>query len=486
MNRRLSQLLLLGLFLLTPQAIAQTAASKPAEKDASDADAIQLADRIQGQVETIRGLKFLKPVAKGIYDKERLAKFLQQQMEKEGAAATFAWQQKAYRLLGLIPQTYDMLQETTEILLEQIGGFYDPETKELKVMKGFGGAVGEMLMAHELCHALEDQHFDLQHTFDSLAKISKEDDDRSFAARAVVEGSATDLMFKFMVKKVQSGEVSMDELQSPEMMNNPAFSGEKAMSAPPIMVKPLMEAYIGGAKFLARGGFIPGSAKKRDQNKGFLSMPLSSEQVLHPEKYWDETQADAPQALELADGSAALGAGWKRIGTNVLGELGVAILTTPWSPPKKGEKPDMQKMQQEMMGSSTNDEATGWDGDRYAIYEGPQGALGLAWASVWDSEKDAREMAEALEKLAASRKDDGIVVKFTQKGTSVFAGWANGAAGAGVAEKLAEQAGQAKPLTYAKLEVKLPEGSEGMKLEKKPKKGEAEKGAGGSEAGGEK
>ena len=33
----------------------------------------------------------------------------------------------------------------------------------------------------------------------------------------------------------------------------------------------------------------------------------------------------------------------------------------------------------------------GWDGDRYAVFEGPKGKLGLVWVSTWDSEDDARE-----------------------------------------------------------------------------------------------
>jgi hypothetical protein len=35
--------------------------------------------------------------------------------------------------------------------------------------------------------------------------------------------------------------------------------------------------------------------------------------------------------------------------------------------------------------------AAGWDGDRYAVFEGPEHKLGLVWATTWDSEDDARE-----------------------------------------------------------------------------------------------
>ena len=39
--------------------------------------------------------------------------------------------------------------------------------------------------------------------------------------------------------------------------------------------------------------------------------------------------------------------------------------------------------------------AAGWDGDRYAVFEGPKDRLGLVWLSTWDSEDDAREFTAA-------------------------------------------------------------------------------------------
>ncbi len=44
--------------------------------------------------------------------------------------------------------------------------------------------------------------------------------------------------------------------------------------------------------------------------------------------------------------------------------------------------------------------AAGWDGDRYAVFEGPKNKLGLVWLSTWDSEDDAREFARGLCRLS--------------------------------------------------------------------------------------
>lgn len=406
-HRSETPLVLAALLALAGTASAQDPASRPAKERApapavtkespeTDEEAIALADKIEKIVEEVRGLKFKQPVKKGVYDKERLAKFLEEQIKKDKMDEQFGWQEKAYKLFGLLPQGFEMEKEMKELLLEQIGGFYDPETKELRVMRGFGGLVGEILMAHELCHALEDQHFDLKAIDDAIKEVAPEDDDRQFAAHAVMEGSATDLMNRFAMKRMMSGGMSQENLLDSIDMTNPAFRGEKAGKAPPILVRPLMEMYMGGLAFLARGS-VMGGAKRKDVKTAFLSPPLSSEQVIHPEKYWDTDARDLPMALTLPDASAWLGEGWKRRGTNVLGEIGVAILTAEKAPDDDADDgpTDPMKAAMKMLGGEkTTLEATGWDGDRYELYEGPEGSQLLLWVSAWDSARDAREMQD--------------------------------------------------------------------------------------------
>jgi len=58
------------------------------------------------------------------------------------------------------------------------------------------------------------------------------------------------------------------------------------------------------------------------------------------------------------------------VGRNVLGEMQLGVMLR-----KHGGKAA----------------AAGWDGDRYAVFEGPDTKLGLVWLSTWDSEDDARE-----------------------------------------------------------------------------------------------
>ncbi len=415
---------LCALPILAAPACAQEegAATRPAAGAETDADAIAVAERIQKKVEELRGLPFLHPVKKGIYGKEELATFLAGELGKEKERAKMRLQQGAWKLFGLLPESYDLDGGLREVLMEQIGGFYDPKRKELRVMRGFGGLLGDILMAHELCHALEDQHFDLQGIDDAIEAVAPDDDDRVFAAHAVMEGSATNLMTAFTTELAFSGKARLDEILEADRAN-PALSGEKALAAPPIVVRPLMEMYLSGASFLVRGNMLRmGKASEKDLRRAFDDLPLSSEQILHPEKFWKKaSERDVPRVVTLPDLGPVLGGGWERVGKNVLGEIGVAILTAP--PPKKDAAEGMEAMQAMLFQQKTTKASSGWDGDVYELWQGPEGAQLLLWASVWDSDLDAEEMQAALASrpgvdVSTRREGPILVATFAPEGVS--------------------------------------------------------------------
>src|SRR5439155_21659822 len=91
---------------------------------------------------------------------------------------------------------------------------------------------------------------------------------------------------------------------------------------------------------------------------------------------------DGPMAIDL--GALNPGAGWTELGRNVLGEMQLTVLLR-----RHGGK----------------SAAAGWDGDRYAVFEGPQDRLGLVWLSTWDSEDDAREFADGYTRFQATKLD---------------------------------------------------------------------------------
>ena len=99
---------------------------------------------------------------------------------------------------------------------------------------------------------------------------------------------------------------------------------------PPFLWKPLIAAYLRGEGFLVHAAgmnIAMKAAKVEDIRAAFGNPPRSSEQILHPDKYWNPDQRDEPRRIEFD--ASALADGWKVLGQDTLGELYLGLLTTP-------------------------------------------------------------------------------------------------------------------------------------------------------------
>jgi hypothetical protein len=205
-----------------------------------------------------------------------------------------------------------------------------------------------------------------------MQEAVKKDDDRSLALDALIEGEATLAMFGVGMDDWEGDDITKLPAENLEFTFNllapflPFLGGGKTLrGTPPIISESMIFPYFKGMVFCAKLTNEGGWAAIDDV---YHNPPLSTEQILHPEKY--RAKPDFPMTIDL--GVLKPGAGWKEVGRNVLGEMQLAVLLR-----KHGGKKA----------------AAGWDGDRYAILEGPKNKLGLVWLSTWDSEDDAREFA---------------------------------------------------------------------------------------------
>lgn len=358
-----------------PQAATQAQWSQTELEDVSA--------EVRGQVEDLRGLKFKQPVAVKLTDKEGFTGYLVQHEADEGELETMHRDESVAKLLGLLPADMDYEKKMTDLLREQVGGFYDPSTKTFYLMDTCTGGLARIILAHELTHALDDQYFDL----DAHQKECGHDSDCEFAFRAVAEGSATQLMTQWAVHHAS-------ELSRSDMEEAGKMGAAELADAPPFLWKPLIAAYLRGQAFLdaARKSLSKDERSERDAGvrRAFTRMPRSSEQVLHPPKYWDETKRDEP--MSVAIDTSHLPQGWKVAGEDTLGELTLALLTTPLKERKGLDVGDTFGM---LAIKYTNKAAEGWGGDRLVLLaRGDDRVLDLVTA--WDTQKDADEFAAAL------------------------------------------------------------------------------------------
>ena len=143
---------------------------------------------IAREVAKLRDLAFEHPVPVRFLSK---AAFEKQQRSKPSSLtkaqkAELARSQAQLRALGLIGQDVDLFKAGNDISATDVAAYYDPETKRITV-NGDGAldAAKKVTLAHELTHALQDQHFDLQELERNAAR-----DHAEAPLRAIVEGDA--------------------------------------------------------------------------------------------------------------------------------------------------------------------------------------------------------------------------------------------------------------------------------------------------------
>ena len=374
--------------------LAPTLLLGPAESTAdASAEVLALARSITPRVEQIRGRSFEREVAMQIVDDAAARRHFEQRATKLWPRERIAHDQAALAQLGLLPPGTDLLDALLDLLEEQAGGYYDPDTDTFYVLDDIPAGTAPILIAHELTHALDDQHFDI----DALLAASMDDDDASAALSAVIEGSGTLVMSRFMVEELQAGRLTAELLE--ELQESEAGRAERLRAAPPYLQRGLLAAYALGSTFLLRGdtAALRRGLSVEDIDRAFADPPHSTRQILHPALYWDDPLAAV--ALTLPDLSGVLGAGWQLAGDGQLGELNVALLVEPG--PRAA--PDLDATDASKWTSAP---AMGLRADLYHHYVNGDARATLL-VTRWENADEAAEFREALAPVAGRRTFHG-------------------------------------------------------------------------------
>ena len=353
-----------------------SATGAPSGSPAADVDAIYNA--IEAQVIGIRGLKPTRPVDRQIIDESQLRTLITQQFDEETPPAYLAANERLYKALGLIPVDAKLRDLTLDLLSGGVAGFYRNDQNKLYVVSKTGtpGVIERFTFAHEYDHALQDQNYTV---FKDQVGV-RDQSDRLLARQAVYEGDATLVMTQWAVKAL-----SPQDLTELIALSTDPASAALLARMPPILRETLIYPYTTGFAYVQRAQSSGGWAAV---NKLYQRMPVSTEQILHPEKY---AASEAPVKVSLpADLTTRLGKGWTVSLEDTFGELQMGIWLAAGSPAT----------------ATSTAAAAGWGGDRLAVIEGPDGAWAVAMHTVWDTEQDATEFETAA--TLALRQAHGI------------------------------------------------------------------------------
>lgn len=375
---------LLPLFLLLA---ARSAPQQDAPVEDPDLGRLRAwAAEIVPQVEELRGLEFLRPVPLVLADPADFRAYALRQLEVIGDERERGRIELVTKLLGLADPETDLWGASIELLTGQVGGYYDPESESFAMMRGVRGGLALSVLSHELVHALEDQHFGIGDRLNALAG----DSDAQTAFHAVAEGSATVVQNRWTLANI--GRLTREDLE--DMSNTEAV--ETMLAAEPVLWLPTLFSYVRGAAFLQHGS--PGADLPPERlDRAYSDGPRSTEQVLHPEKYWEAEQIDLPVEV-----SVTFPGEFEVLHEDTLGELQLYLVGrgVDFVAPSASSLPRLQY---------TDAAAAGWGGDRlYLLGRGEERRLLLA--TVWDTAQDREEWAERIEtRLAAMESAAGAL-----------------------------------------------------------------------------
>ena len=364
---RLTSLVLLG-------AAVSLGCRERAQAVQSEAELRDMVRRMMPSVADAAHLRFKREPLVLRRSRDQVRDYVIHKFDEDLPPSELAGLEAALHRFGLIPDTMKLRSTMIDLLTEQIAGYYDPDSNALYIPADIEPSQLRVVVSHELVHALQDQYVSL----DSIITQQGHNDRRS-AAQAVLEGQATVAQISVLMPEQRPDTFPAGWFWQQRVVTARLQGQMAQFSRAPLWLREgLIFPYLGGADF------VVWFRRNRSDRSVLATMPTSTEQVLHPERF---AMGDEPTELRFA-----------------------ASLDTVRFEDGLGEFETRLLLQQHL-----GDEgaaalfASGWDGDRYQVL-GTSGEA-LVWFSVWDDTRAADRFASGLERAWQQRRADGRNVK---------------------------------------------------------------------------
>lgn len=322
---------------------------------------------VQSQVEQVRGLEYLRPVAAEPIDDATMDRKLEELFDVSYPEELYDRRTAAWRTIGVIPPDADLRESLRAYLTGQVVGFYDPATGELVYLGDRGEELGlleKVTLAHELTHAIDDQHFDLSRLDDLVASCR---DEEFAAALGVVEGSA-----QYFSTEVLIEYPDIDLADAMEALAGLLTSSQDLAGVPPFVQALQGWSYLAGQAFVTEVAVANGDDAVND---ALRNPPVSTEQILHPDRW----PSDAPARVNLPDLSGGLGDGWGDLDAMTVGEAWLAAML------------DLR-----LDAGAAAAAADGWDGGVYRAWTDGEDVV-VALITAWDTPGESDAFATAMD-----------------------------------------------------------------------------------------
>jgi hypothetical protein len=348
-------------------------------------------DEIMAELSKITGLAQLKKVEYAQIGKTEVKQFLEERVKESVKPEEIRAEELVLKKFGFVPTDFDLKKTMIDLLGEQAAAFYDYRKKKLFLIDSSADFVQHSALVHELAHALADQHFHL----DKYVDRAEKEDDGSLARLAVMEGQATWLMSEYLTQR--TGQSMKDSPVLLKLMSSvtEVASGQYPVfdRAPLYLRETLLFPYAQGLLFqhaviekLDKAGFA----------EVFRHPPVSTQQILHPEKYFAGVRPVRPPLPKLEKGGA-----WKTFTDGDIGELDHTILLKQYA------------------GKESAGLAASWKGGYYRLLENKADKrMALVYASEWSDEAAAAKFFELYRKVLEGKWKTFAVETETERAVS--------------------------------------------------------------------
>ncbi|MCE1255694.1 MAG: hypothetical protein LWX83_19345, partial [Anaerolineae bacterium] len=336
---------------------------------------------IQKEVADLRGLAILNPdIPAFAINRKQAEDYFFDYTRSEEFATYLENHKQALVLLGFVKPTYDMLSDLINHQVDNLGGFYTPGDDRIFVVTNSSvGGLEYLVFAHEYDHALVEQHFKIKDM--GVYPECRHNLQQCQAFEALYEGDAT-LLMEIWANQFFTQRDYLDIINNLQPFYKPSDE-----SIPPYLAQDASFSYLFGRQFVNN---YYGAGSWAAVDKLYLKPPISTEQIIHPEKYNDNEQ---PVDVKDSDLTETLGENWELVESDVLGEWMTYLLLA--------YNADLQSQIDPQIARYA---AAGWGGDRYQVYRNKSdGSKVLAAHWVWDRDYDASEFFSAMRNSLENR-----------------------------------------------------------------------------------
>lgn len=360
------------------------------------------------------GLPIKSDVKRQLTTRAAVESYLTEKFNEDEDAKRMQRSEIVLKKFGLLDRDFDLKPFLLSLLKEQIEAYYDPKEKTVNLLDWVSVDEQKPVLAHELTHALQDQHVDLekwsdqtpsdvsQNSGDDSVHLAK--DELDTAREAVTEGQATAVMMDNMLKPM-----GHSLLKDPEVVEvikqQMAGSGDSPVlaRAPLLLSESLMFPYREGLSFEQDVWMDQGQAAAFT---GALDRPpTSSWEIMNPREY---EKSHLPVVPLLPDIHPLVDALYRPYDIGQVGQLDVHILTGIFG----GE-------------NAARDLTPAWDGGLYwagqlrnatATEQASTKSIALLYLSVWKSSQSAAAFARLYED-ELGRKYSGLKLQSSAQTT---------------------------------------------------------------------